>query len=182
MTRPRILVMDDDPLFRSLLAATLRKDYLVSVAADGTEGYSKAVEHVPDLAVIDLQMPVCDGLTVLKAFKANSSLRHVPVMILTSDSSKESVVAAIHLGISDYVIKSSFNKDELASKVARLLSGRSKSVVPADSNRTPETAPAAFPPPAPAAATVPPAPKLAAQAAVPATSSPSLQSILDNWE
>ena len=121
MTRARILVMDDDPLFRSLLTATLRKEYLVSVAADGAEGYAKALEHAPDLAVVDLQMPVRDGLAVLKMFRAHPALRNVPVVMLTGDSTKGSVVTAIQHGVNDYVIKTSFNKAEFLQKIARLL-------------------------------------------------------------
>lgn len=196
MTRARILVMDDDPLFRSLLAATLRKDYLVSVAADGTEGYSKAVEHLPDLAVIDLQMPVCDGLSVLKAFRANPSLRHVPIIILTGDNSKESVLAAIQLGINDYVIKTTFSKPDFAAKVSRLLASRNKTAfaVSAEPPRAVEpmaaTRPSA-PPPAPRIARAAPAATLSAPVVAPpapvdtattAGSDQNLQSILDNWE
>ena len=206
MTRARILVMDDDPLFRSLLAATLRKDYLVSVAADGTEGYSKAVEHLPDLAVIDLQMPVCDGLSVLKAFRAHAGLRQVPIIILTGDNSKESVLAAIQLGVSEYVIKSSFSKPDFVAKVARLLANRPKVThsTPAEPIRhaDPHHAPthaarpiaaaptskvAAAPPTVSVpASTVPAAAHAVATApAVATANSPSdqnLQSILDNWE
>ena len=129
MTRARILVMDDDPLFRSLLAATLRKDYLVSVAADGAEGFAKAVEHVPDLAVVDLQMPVRDGLAVLKMFRAHPALRSVPVVMLTGDNSKSSVVTAIQHGVNDYIIKTSFNKLEFLQKISQQLQTKQQSQV-----------------------------------------------------
>ena len=56
MNRARVLVIDDDPLFRSLITSILRRDFLVSVAADGSEGYYKAIEHPPQLAIIDVQM------------------------------------------------------------------------------------------------------------------------------
>ena len=65
-SRSRILVIDDDPMFRSLLVSLLRKDYLVSVAADGESGFAKAREHRPDLVIIDHQMPGWNGVKTLK--------------------------------------------------------------------------------------------------------------------
>lgn len=173
MTRARVLVMDDDPLFRSLLAATLRKDYLVSVAADGAEGVAKALEHVPDLAVVDLQMPVRDGLAVLKAFRSHPALRDVPVVMLTGDNSKGSVVTAIQHGVNDYVIKTNFNKLEFLQKISRQLQLKQQSQAEshADSSNSSEghsTAEAKRP--------------VEASAAAAPASPQQLQSILDNWD
>lgn len=119
--RPRILIIDDDPLFRSLVVSVLRADFMVAVAADGEEGYYKAIEHVPDLAVVDVQMPGWDGLHTLKMFRSESSLAAVPVVMLTGDASKDTVLAAIQAGANDYVIKVSFSKEEFLSKLNRLL-------------------------------------------------------------
>ena len=121
MSRCRILLIDDDPLFRSLIMAILRKDYMVSVASNGLEGFQKALEHPPDLAVIDVQMPVWDGLKTLKGFRIHPTLKNVPVMMLTSDANKETVVAAIQGGAQGYILKSSFMKDDFLKKVHRLL-------------------------------------------------------------
>lgn len=52
--RPRVLVIDDDPQIRNLVVAFLRREYLVAVAGDGAEGYEKALEHTPDIAIIDI--------------------------------------------------------------------------------------------------------------------------------
>lgn len=128
--RYRILVIDDDPLFRSLILALLRKDYIVSVAGEGAEGYHKAVEHAPDLAVIDVQMPGWDGLKTLRAFRGHPSLVDVPVVMLTGDASRETVVAAVQAGADDYVIKTTFQKQEFLQKLERLLAGRHKLAVP----------------------------------------------------
>ena len=68
LKRARILVIDDDPLFRSLIVSLLRKQYYVSVASNGSEGFYKALEQPPELAIIDVQMPVWDGLKTLRAF------------------------------------------------------------------------------------------------------------------
>ncbi|MFO1022406.1 MAG: response regulator [Planctomycetales bacterium] len=120
-SRARILVIDDDPLFRSLIVSILRKDYIVSVAADGEEGYYKALEHNPDVAVVDVQMPGWDGLKTLNAFRMQPTLKNTPVVMLTGDASKDTVMAAVHGGANDYVIKTSFSKEEFLGKLHRLL-------------------------------------------------------------
>jgi DNA-binding response OmpR family regulator len=120
MNRARVLVIDDDPLFRSLITSILRRDFLVSVAADGSEGYYKAIEHPPQLAIIDVQMPGWDGLRTLQAIRAHQALAKVPVMMLTSDASRQTVVAAIQCGANDYVIKTTLSGEELLKKTRRL--------------------------------------------------------------
>jgi DNA-binding response OmpR family regulator len=121
MNRARILVVDDDPLFRSLITSMLRKEYLVMVAADGSEGYYKALEHLPQVAIIDVQMPGWDGLRTVQAFRAHQALAKVPIMMLTSDASRQTVVAAIQCGANDYVIKTTLSRDELLKKLRRLI-------------------------------------------------------------
>jgi len=121
MTRARILVIDDDPLFRSLITAILRKDYFVSVASEGSDGYYKAIEHPPQLLIVDVQMPGWDGLRTVQAIRAHQLLAKTPVMMLTSDASRQTVVAAIQCGANDYVIKTTLSRDELLKKARRLI-------------------------------------------------------------
>ena len=122
LKRARILVIDDDPLFRSLIVSLLRKQYYVSVAGDGSEGFFKALEQPPELAIIDVQMPVWDGLKTLRAFRSHPALAMVKTMILSGDANKDTVLAAINDGANDYVIKSSFSKTEFLVKIVNLLS------------------------------------------------------------
>jgi DNA-binding response OmpR family regulator len=123
LKRARILVIDDDPLFRSLIVSLLRKQYYVSVAGDGSEGFYKALEQPPELAIIDVQMPVWDGLKTLRAFRTHPALATVKTMILSGDANRDTVLAAIYDGANDYVIKSSFSKTEFLEKIVNLLSG-----------------------------------------------------------
>ena len=121
MARPRIIVIDDDPLFRSLIVSQLRKSFLVSVAAEGAEGYYKSLEHPPDIAVVDIQMPGWDGLKTLKAFRAHPALCNIPIVILTGDAIKETVMSALSGGANDYIIKTTFSKEDLLQKLCRWL-------------------------------------------------------------
>ena len=119
--RRQILVVDDDPLFRSLMVSVLRKDFDVTVAADGADGFYRALDQVPDAAVLDVQMPGWDGIKTLKAFRSHPTLAQVKVIVLTSDASRETVLAAIQAGADDYIIKTAFSRDDFRQKLDRLL-------------------------------------------------------------
>lgn len=170
MFRARVLVIDDDPFFRSIVATMLRKDYFVSIASEGAEGYYKALEHPPHLVVMDVKMPGWDGLQALKAFRGHPLLCHIPIVFLTIDAGKETVLAAIHAGANDYVIKSSFVKDEFLGKVQKQLS-----VVAGNGLAAPA---------APQQAAHMPAPINSPHTALPGASRESrgLQTIIDEWE
>ncbi len=128
--RYRILVVDDDPLFRSLMVSVLRRDFTVSVAPDGADGFYRALDQVPDLAVLDIQMPGWDGIKTLKAFRTHPLLARVKVVVLTSDASRETVLAAIQAGADDYIIKTAFSRDEFRQKLDRLLQDQPAPKVP----------------------------------------------------
>ena len=125
--RRQILVVDDDPLFRSLMVSVLRHDFAVTVASDGADGFYKALDHVPDAAVLDIQMPGWDGIKTLKAFRSHPALAHVKVVVLTSDASRETVLAAIQAGADDYIIKTAFSRDDFRQKLDQLLQKQSLS-------------------------------------------------------
>ncbi len=150
--RSRVLVIDDDPLFRNLIVAALRRDYLVAVASDGQEGYHKAVEHRPDVIVIDIQMPGWDGLETLAAIRKNPTLKTVGVIMLTGDSSRDTVIAAIQAGANDYVIKTTFSREDFLAKLKKLLP-KLQVVTPAPST-VPRVAPRPQPGPTPIATAV----------------------------
>lgn len=124
MMRHRVLIIDDEPAYRSQFTSFLRTHYLVFVAATGGEGFHKALEHTPDLAVIDMQMPGWDGLMTLRAFRGHPALKSVPIMIVSSDASRETVVAAIQAGANDYLLKLAINREEFLRKVEKLLTVR----------------------------------------------------------
>lgn len=185
MTRARILVIDDDPLFRSLITSMLRRDFLVSVAAEGSEGYYKALEHPPHLAIIDVQMPGWDGLRTLQAIRAHHILAKVPVMMLTSDASRQTVLAAIQAGASDYVIKTTLSRDELLKKTHRLIAQDvlRSAIGGGDSNEAAQTEESAA-----AGAASPQHALSQATAQDPArvveigSEAATLQALMDNWE
>jgi CheY-like chemotaxis protein len=119
--RPQVLVIDDDPLFRSVLVSLLRADFDVTVARDGCEGYYKAVESPPDVAIVDVRMPGWDGLRTLRALRRHHTLARCPVMMLTGDADPATADAALRAGANDYVLKSMLTRAELDRRLAALL-------------------------------------------------------------
>jgi HD-like signal output (HDOD) protein/DNA-binding response OmpR family regulator len=138
-----ILVVDDMPIFRDPIAATLRlAGYQTAVACNGLEALDVASANRPDLILLDLAMPVMDGLTCLRAIRANASLVNVPVILLTAMSEKRYVLEAAKLGVRDYLLKSRFSLTDLLTRVKGALEG--KSAAPAED--TPKQNQTALPP------------------------------------
>lgn len=130
MGRPHILLIDDDPFIRSLVTAMLRRDYHISVAIDGMSGFCKAVEDPPDLVIVDLEMPQWDGLQTINEMRTSETLKQIPVMVLTANASRQTVVNAISKGANDYFIKTSLSRPELLKKVRRLMDAERQEAIP----------------------------------------------------
>ncbi len=81
----RILIVDDDNTVREYLSTVLAENgYKTICAEDGKEGLFKAIEHKPDLIVLDVMMPNKSGIGTFKALKKDSRVKDIPVIMLTS--------------------------------------------------------------------------------------------------
>ncbi len=184
MSRARLLIVDDDPMFRQLLTRMLRKDYLIAVANDGVEAFSKASEHLPDVAIVDVQMPNWDGIKTLRAFRTHPDLRLVPVIILTGDAKKSTVLSAIQNGAADYLIKADLRNDDLIARIQRLLTRKSGAFPPGTPETNQKPSPTrpheSSPRPEPALAGVSSPPPAMQRTST--FDDQAIQSILDSWE
>jgi adenylate cyclase len=118
---PRILVADDDWLNRDLLKAYLTASGCeVTTAADGQQGLDAARRAPPDLALVDVQMPRLDGLSLCRALKTSAETRFVPVIIVTALDSEEEKLKAIEAGADDFITKP-YNAIVLLTRVRSLL-------------------------------------------------------------
>jgi diguanylate cyclase (GGDEF)-like protein len=117
----RILVIDDDPDVRSVVEITLQLEgFEVDTAPGGTEGLERLAESEPDAIVLDVMMPVLDGLEVLGQIRADARYSHVPVLILTAKVRVEDRVAGLERGADDYLTKP-FEPEELIARVRALV-------------------------------------------------------------
>lgn len=117
----RALVIDDSRAMRRIVGATLEGlGYEVRQAGDGREALDVLGEGwVPDLATVDWNMPVMDGLQFVSAVRANPGLRAMTIMMVTSESEQTQIVKALAAGAHEYVIKP-FTADGLRDKLALL--------------------------------------------------------------
>lgn len=141
MTRSRILVIDPDATSRSRLALFLRKSYLVFVASEGIEAYSKAVEHPPDLVILRVPIPDVEGLDTLRRFRSGAVTNRIPFVILSGDPRRDSVMEAIAAGAADYVLEFDLNLHQFEERLRRLLnpgiSAPANSLNPPHNDRSP---------------------------------------------
>ena len=113
----RILVVDDREEDRHLLADYLRREgYRLYVAEDGRDGVEKALYVQPDLILMDIHMPVCDGIAACRLLKAEPRTMAIPLIFLTAAALPEERVRGLLEGAVDYITKP-FNFDEVRLRV-----------------------------------------------------------------
>lgn len=106
----RLLLVEDNQADVRLTTEALRETgagVTLTVARDGVEAIDLLVtqRHQPDLILLDLNLPRCDGREVLRRVKSDPSLAHIPIVILTTSSADSDVRACYRLGTNAYVIK-----------------------------------------------------------------------------
>jgi CheY-like chemotaxis protein len=117
-----ILLAEDDRFLRRACETKLKQcGFDVRVAVDGEEALTFAREQAPDLMLLDLLMPKRDGLSVLKALKADTATSAIPIVIISNSSKDLEMQNASDLGAVDYWIKSNLSLQELCDRVQRLL-------------------------------------------------------------
>jgi DNA-binding NarL/FixJ family response regulator len=112
----RVLLADDQPLIRSGFRALLDAEddiEVVAEAADGREGLALARRHVPDIALIDVQMPVMDGIEATRRIAEDPTLARVHVVILTNYGLDEYVFNALRAGAAGFLVKDILPEDFL---------------------------------------------------------------------
>ncbi|GAE72667.1 DNA-binding response regulator KdpE [Cutibacterium acnes JCM 18916] len=117
----RILIADDDPQFflRALRITLGARGYEVLLARDGQHALEMAIDHKPDIILLDLGMPRLDGVKVIEAVRGWSS---APILVISGRSGSAEKVEALDAGADDYVTKP-FSMDELLARI-RVLTRR----------------------------------------------------------
>jgi DNA-binding NarL/FixJ family response regulator len=119
----RVLIVDDQTLFRAGLSRLLNEDPRVEViaqATDGADAAKLAAKHKPDVVLMDLKMPVLDGIEATKQIiEANPEVK---VLVLTTFETDSQVIQALKAGASGYVLKDS-TADAIVSSIVAVMSG-----------------------------------------------------------
>jgi two-component system response regulator MprA len=118
-TGHRLLIAEDDRAVRDSLTRALELEgYVVIAVGDGAQALDAAAAAVPDVVVLDVSMPIVDGLTVCKVLRADGN--RVPILMLTARTETRDRVAGLDAGADDYLPKP-FELDELLARLRALL-------------------------------------------------------------
>lgn len=123
-----ILTVDDSRTIRMIVKRSFNSfDCNVVEASNGEEGLAVAAREKPSLIVLDITMPVMDGVTMLQKLRETPELNSIPVVMLTAESGRENVAFIAKLGVRDYLVKP-FKEDQLLEKVRRIVALNPKAV------------------------------------------------------
>jgi two-component system, cell cycle response regulator DivK len=124
MAHERILLVEDNPMNRRVAEFLLKaQGYVVYEARDGQEARELAEKHVPDLILMDLQLPGVDGFTTTRAIKQNTVTKNIPIVALTAYAMAGDAERAIEAGCDGYITKP-IDPDEFPKTVASFLERR----------------------------------------------------------
>ena len=119
----RILVVDDSVTVRKVTTRLLeRNGFEVFTAKDGVDAIATLQDHVPDLMLLDIEMPRMDGFEVASIVRHDSRLKHVPIIMITSRTGDKHRNRALSIGVNAYLGKP-FQEDKLLSNIEKLLVG-----------------------------------------------------------
>lgn len=120
MAKYRVLIVEDSPTMRQLLVFALRRlrDVEIVEAQDGMDGLRKISSDHYDIALIDINMPVMDGLKLIRLIRDEESLKQIPIVVVTTEGADEDRERALALGANEYL-----TKPIQANKVLRVAQG-----------------------------------------------------------
>jgi DNA-binding response OmpR family regulator len=118
----RILIIEDDPDIALSIKYSMERDgsFAVNVAADGETGLAEARLHLPDLILLDLNLPGLDGIEVCRQLRRDRNTSSVPIVMLTARVEERDKISGLDLGADDYVTKP-FSAKELMARVRAIL-------------------------------------------------------------
>ena len=125
MTKPTVLIIEDEPALVEVLTYNLSNEgFEVTSAADGQDGLRRAQDLQPDLVVLDLMLPVMDGLQVCRQLRSDPKTQETRILMLTARSEEVDEIVGFNMGADDYVTKP-FKVKPLIHRIKALLRRRS---------------------------------------------------------
>jgi CheY-like chemotaxis protein len=117
----KVLTVDDSKTIRMIVKKAFQP-YSCEVfeAENGVEGLAAATKEKPGLIVLDITMPVMNGIETLDRLKADGDLKNIPVIMLTAESGKDNVVNIVKKGVKDYMVKP-FKGEDLIERVRKIV-------------------------------------------------------------
>jgi len=123
--KPTILLADDHEELRAYVSEQLSIRYKIHTAVHGEDALAQSLEHIPDIIVTDVMMPVMDGLELADALKHNALTSHIPVILLTAREDLETKKTGFVTGADQYLVKP-FDIEELIARIDSLIVQRNR--------------------------------------------------------
>lgn len=120
---PVLLIVEDNADMRNYIASELKETYNIIVANNGKDGLKETENKLPDLIISDVMMPYMDGIEFCKRIKSDIKTSHIPVILLTAKTDKETKYEGIETGADDYIPKP-FDMEYLKKRIKNLLQSR----------------------------------------------------------
>ncbi|MCI0535458.1 MAG: ATP-binding protein [Verrucomicrobiales bacterium] len=118
--KPTVVIADDEPGMVNFLRSQIQQRYRVVEAVDGREAVEKVSQHLPDVVLLDMNMPEKDGLQVCRELRENSGTQKIPIILLTARADEETKLAALSAGANDFLPKP-FSVAELHVRLKNLI-------------------------------------------------------------
>jgi len=116
-----LIVEDDESLLNVLTDSFTAEGFTVLSAANGAIGLETALKEQPDIILLDIQMPVMDGLAMLDKLRQDDWGKQAEVILLTNFSDTEKVAIAAEKGAYDYLVKSDWKTEDIVKRVKKKL-------------------------------------------------------------
>jgi DNA-binding response OmpR family regulator len=129
----KIVIVEDAELIAQLLERRLRAEgYYIFVAKDGEEGLETIQREKPDLVLLDIVLPGMNGFQIIEQLKKDRLLRDMRIIIISNSGQSEEIEYAKEIGVSDWLVKTEFDLQEVIEKVR-------KCIGPGDEQRVKQT-------------------------------------------
>jgi DNA-binding response OmpR family regulator len=117
----KVLTVDDSRTIRLIVKKAFEfYNCELFEAENGEQGITRAAELQPDLIVLDITMPVMNGIQMLTLLKKDEKLKNIPVIMLSAESGKEHVMKIVKMGVTDYIVKP-FKGDQLIDRARKII-------------------------------------------------------------
>jgi DNA-binding response OmpR family regulator len=130
MEKPRLLIIEDNPDTRKFLETLLSKDFETFSAENGVSGIEMARNRAPSLILLDIMLPVLNGLDACSLLKQDERTRRIPIIFLSAKNTPSDITQGLSLGADDYVSKPFDYKELIARIRVRLRSQQDNQIQP----------------------------------------------------
>ncbi len=131
----KLLTVDDSKTVRLAVAKAFKRfDCVVIEAINGADGLEAAAREKPDLILLDYTMPVLDGFETMSRLVADPALKSIPVVMLTAEGGRETMVRMARLGVRDYLVKP-FKEEVVIERIGRIVTLAPKTAASAPNER-----------------------------------------------